>query len=90
MMTVRFPNGQAVQYNNARWISRSSNCTDLYEKQNGMWIAQVPNSCIIENVRACEVYNPLTENDSTKIDFLTKEIRLLKRKILSVKLKSKK
>lgn len=58
MITVRFPTGVAVQYNDANWVNRSSHgYTDLYDKQGGRWIAQVPNECIVEPTRACRVYN---------------------------------
>ena len=58
MLTVRFPNGQAVQYNTAQYVKRSANgYCDLYTKKDGVWIAQVPVGCIIENVRACSVYD---------------------------------
>ena len=85
MMTIRFPNGQAVQYNGANYVHRFSDYSDLYEKKDGKWIAQVPNTCIIEVVTPCRVYNPLQENQQAKIDELTKEIKLLKRKVTGKK-----
>jgi hypothetical protein len=84
MMTVRFDNGFSIQYNNATFAKRNSQYTDLYTKEHGAWIAQVPNSAIVESVSPCRTYNPV-RNDSDKvqasIDALAKEIRSLKRKL---------
>lgn len=57
MMTVRFPTGVAVQFNEANYVIRGDRITDLYDKKDGRWLAQVPNDCLIEVVRACRVYN---------------------------------
>ena len=83
MITVRFPNGCAVQYNTANHAVRARwGYTDLYDRQDGTWIAQVPTAtCIIERVQACRVYNPLDRNRDDKIEDLAKEIRSLKRKV---------
>jgi hypothetical protein len=62
-MTVRFPNGQAIQYNTALFALRSTEYTDLYTKNGGKWISQVPNNCIIESVEPCNIYNPLNETN---------------------------
>lgn len=85
MMTVRFQNGQAIQYNNAGYVVRSAEYSDLYEARGDdgkgkNWIAQVPNSCVIECRFACRVYDALQERP---LDDLTREIRSLKRKIVS-------
>lgn len=62
-MWVRFPNGQCIQYNDATYASRNPNgYTDLYTaKSGGTWVAQVPNTCVIEAVAACRVWNPLNK-----------------------------
>lgn len=78
MMTVRFPNGQAVQYNEARYVARYDSYTDLYDKKDGVWIAQVPNTCLIESQPACRVYDALQQQP---LEQFTKEVRALKRKI---------
>ena len=80
MMTVRFPNGQAIQYNTANYANRHSEYSDLYESDGGKWIAQIPNSCIIESVFACRVYNPL-DRHSQEHDDLAKEIKSIGRKL---------
>lgn len=78
MMWVRFPNGQCIQYNTANYVSRTQyGYGDLYTKKDGQWIAQVPNTCIIESIPACRVSNPLTP---TPVDIL-KELRAIKRKL---------
>jgi len=83
MFTVRFPNGQAVQYNTATFAIRGSSYTDIYkyrgkdDKGEG-WIAHVPNTCIIENVPACRVYDAVKKETN---DNLAKEISSLKRKL---------
>ena len=82
MITVRFPNGQAVQYNNAKYCITKNNCYDLYGGNDHLGrIATAPLDCIIEAEEACAVCNPLTDNISSKLEELTKEIRSLKRKI---------
>jgi hypothetical protein len=73
MMTVRFPNGQAVQYNAAENISG----TFLVDSK-GHWIARVPDDCIVEACPPCRVYDALQEKP---LEELTKEVRALKRKI---------
>ena len=78
MMTVRFPNGQTVQYNAANYVVRSQNYSDLYVKKDGPWIAQVPNTCIVESLPACRVYDALQQQP---LEQLTKEIRALRRKV---------
>jgi hypothetical protein len=80
MMWVRFPNGQCIQYNQAGYVARSQfGYTDIYTKKDGVWIAQVPNTCVIEVQFACRVWNPL---DNRPDDTATaKELRSLKRKL---------
>jgi len=82
MMTVRFPNGQAVQYNTANYlIRRAQGCTSLYEKEGGRWVAQVPNSCIIEAMPACRVYDGMHSDPPQQLDRLEKELRAVKRQL---------
>lgn len=84
MMTVRFPNGQAVRYNDACFILWGENHSTLYSKdpnKGGSLIARVPRECIIEWVAPCRVYNPLTDNINEKLEALAKEIRALRRKV---------
>ena len=83
MMTVRFPNGQAVQYNDATFCNRSREYSDLWTKEGGTWIAQIPNTCIIENKPACRVYNPLDRADID--ERVAKELRAMRREIAALK-----
>jgi len=86
MITVRFPTGFSIQYNDAGYVHRNSEYSDLYtssDKKN--WIAQVPNSAVIELVTPCRTYNPIaTDSDRVQaaVDLLAKEIRALKRKVV--------
>jgi len=57
-MTVRFQTGFSVVYNDANYVSRQSGFSDLYTNKEGRWIAQVPNTAIIETVKACRFENP--------------------------------
>jgi hypothetical protein len=58
MMTVRFPSGVSIQYNDANYITRNQDYADLYTAKDGRWIAQVPTKgCVIEAQRACRVYD---------------------------------
>lgn len=62
MMTVRFPNGQAVTYNDACWLTTDeSGNSRLYTEKDGKWLAtiQVSAGVIIECVRPCGVVNPI-------------------------------
>jgi len=80
-MVVRFPNGQAVQYNNAHYVTRRSEYSDLYQFENNKsWIAQVPNDCIIEVVPACRVFNAV---DALPME-LSKELKATRRRLESV------
>jgi hypothetical protein len=64
MMTVRFASGFSIRYNTASYvIRREAGYTDLYEKKDGRWIAQVPTSgCVIEITPACKVYDAMHDS----------------------------
>ena len=85
MMTVRFPNGQAVQYNDAINFQHYSDKYNYLLDNKGHWLALIPTECIIELVPPCRVYNPLTDNTNDKLEALSKEIRALRRKVERVK-----
>ena len=83
MLTVRFPNGQTVQYNNAHHLRYGADGWHLYAAdpdKNGKWIAsiQVSVGVIVETVTPCRVINPI---DRTPIDRMTKEITNMKKDI---------
>lgn len=65
MLTVRFPDGTAVQYNNALYYRVGKETIALYTadpaKEGAFWVATIPaaTNCIIESSPACRVYNAL-------------------------------
>ena len=61
MFTIRFPNGQAIQYNDAHYAERKEwGYTDIYTAKDGTWLAQIPTAgCVLEVRPPCNVYNPL-------------------------------
>jgi hypothetical protein len=67
MMTVRFPGGLSVTYDRAFFASRAAGYTDLYtmkDEAKREWIAQVPNTALIEREPASRVSiasNPLDQ-----------------------------
>jgi hypothetical protein len=77
MITVRFPNGCAVEYNNATFGQVDSGWMKLLTKEGGNVIARVPPSCVIEYSSPCKVFNPLT----TGPDEVAKQLRTLNRRL---------
>ncbi len=58
MMTVRYPNGQAITYNDAGFLKHGDNCTwILKERENGPCIAfiQASAGAIVEFRNPCSV-----------------------------------
>lgn len=75
-----------MQYNTARFASRHAEYTDLYaDKAETVWVAQVPNTCIIEAVRACRVYDALEADRrdqlGARVDLLARDVRRLTRRL---------
>ena len=61
MFTVRFPNGQAVTYNRANYLSWSNDGDwELYTEDDGDWIASIQKSAgaILETETPCTIDNP--------------------------------
>lgn len=85
MITVRFPNGQVVQYNNGMFFVHCDNYNKIYTKKDGDLLAIIPMNCIIEWVTPCRVYNPMASVPNEKMEELTKEIKALKRKLYRMK-----
>jgi len=84
MMTVRFPNGQALQYNEALWLDYEHNGTWVLRKAKGgdcVAFIQASAGAIVEFRSPCRVSHPQVKDLQPQIDQLTKEIRSLKRKI---------
>lgn len=60
MMTVRFPDGVAVTYNDATYMRYGNHAHELYTKnptEGGKWVASIPvaTACIVETCRPCRV-----------------------------------
>lgn len=59
-ITVRFPNGQAIRYNDLSWVTWNDDGTALLSREkNGAWSVHVPREAIIEFLSPCSVSNPL-------------------------------
>jgi hypothetical protein len=79
MITVRFHNGQAIQYNGGNYVIRTDAYIDIYTAKNGQWIAQVPTSmCVVEIVDPCRVYDGLKREPDAAT---AKELAALRRKL---------
>ncbi len=83
MMTVRFPNGQAVQYNDARFAMCEDGRTKIYtdREQKGL-VAIVPPGCLIEWTQPCRVYNPIQPQIPAMIERELASLRRALRKAL--------
>jgi hypothetical protein len=71
MLTVRFPDGTAVQYNRANRVHYINTqggmlCMRLVYKAGDAehWIADVIGNCIIESESACSITNPIKDSRS--------------------------
>lgn len=78
MMTVRFPNGQALRYNKAMYLTRETYNFCLKESVEGKSIVFVPynSGAIIEWEYPCDISNPIAEPHSI-IDTVIKHIRTM-------------
>jgi hypothetical protein len=63
MLTVRFPDGTAVQYNTAFFVvyGTDPDRATLYTRKGWDWVATVFGDCIVESTEACRVYNPVRQ-----------------------------
>lgn len=75
MITVRFPNGQAIRYNNLTWVHWQADGTALLKKdEKSPWYVHVPRECIIEFISPCSVSNPLLSPQES-IDMVVANVR---------------
>ena len=84
MITVRFPSGFSIQYNDLDNSEIRENGTYLGKKSSpNIYSVWCPTDCIIEHIRPCRTYNASGEPDEVKQEIATlrKEIRSLTRKI---------
>jgi hypothetical protein len=82
MITVRFPSGFSVQYNDAKYSFREAGQTLLYESSAKQKLfAIVPNEALIEHAPCCTTYNAPATDLEAEVRFLRKKIESLTRKI---------
>lgn len=88
MFTVRYPNGQAVQYNTANFLKYENACWQLYTESGGDWIASIQLSAgaMVECVAPCKVNNAmdnelLRTSEERRLSDIEKDIRAIKRMI---------
>jgi hypothetical protein len=64
MMTVRFPSGFSVQYNEANWLSFHGEMMRLSTAKDGRWICDVPvaSGAIVEVATPCRTYDANTRD----------------------------
>lgn len=64
MLIIRYPNGQAVQYNQANYLVYGNDHWVIYDRKGGTWIAsfQISAGITVEAEPACSVSNPLKAN----------------------------
>lgn len=82
MITVRFPTGFSIQYNDANHVNRDfAGVAKLYEEKGGRLIASVQSQdCVLEYTAPCRMYQGVAA-ESDALLALTKEIKSLKRKL---------
>ena len=86
MITVRFPSGFSVQYNEATTVEPlPSGGHDIIRKEPRRWYARVGPDCIIEGYPPCRTYNAMREESESilkqQLELLRKEVRALGRKV---------
>ena len=80
MITVRFPSGFSVQYNDATTVDPLPNGGhDIIRREPRKWFARVPADCIVEGVNPCRTYNASGPNSQ-----LTAEVQVLQRRVASL------
>jgi hypothetical protein len=81
MITVRFPDGFSIQYNDLTWVKWGGNCAHLYKDstEKGGWKVTVPRECVIEFISPCRTYNASRPSED-----LTAEVAMLRKKIASL------
>ena len=95
MLTVRFPNGQAVQYNGANFIYHGNNASyELYTKSKDsggtcVAIIQASAGVIVELVTPCRVYDGMERIGEQQIKNINSSLATIKRKLPVIKRKSK-
>ncbi len=78
MVTVRYPNGQCLTYNEAHDLTRNATEWDLYTKKDGKWVAsiQISAGVIVEVIPPCKIENPIQQlTVDSALELLIKHIR---------------
>ena len=81
MITVRFPSGYSVQYNDLTWVSWVGGVGYLHKKKDTGWSVRVPEGALIEFVSPCRSYDGGTDATSEKLWELTRQVELLKKNV---------
>jgi hypothetical protein len=86
VITVRFPSGFSIQYNDLNHADIRDNGIYLGKKSDtGHYSVWAPKDCIIEHISPCRTYDAASESQTAvlkqQVDLLAKEIRSLKRAI---------
>ena len=86
VITVRFPSGFSVQYNNATTVETLPDGSyDIVSKEPRRWYARVPAGCLVEGINPCRTCNAAREESElalkSQIEQLRKEVRSLGRKV---------
>ena len=92
MITVRYPNGQAISYNDATYLVHGVNEWILYkdkDKKYQIAFIQASAGIIVEFYAPCSVRNPIRSHNTAEFQELAKEVRSLKRFMLKRKDKKK-
>lgn len=82
MITVRFPNGQAVTYNSAALLTYKPGSAWELTSKNGGWVASIQESAgvIVESEPPCKVENPIMAHKTNTVTLTTAQYqRLLRR-----------
>lgn len=87
MITVRFPSGFSVQYNDLD--NADIRADGIYlgkNKSPGTYSVWVPKDCLVEHLSPCRTYNASgpSSNLVAEVTQLTREIASLKRKLAKV------
>ena len=74
MITVRFPSGFSVQYNDAHYVvwANAGAPHRIYTRKDGDLVASAPQGCVIEFMRPCRTYQAITSREA--IEALLREI----------------
>ena len=77
MITLRFPNGQAIRYNDLHSVHWQSDGTALLKRdKDSGWSVHVPRECVIEFCLPYSVSNPLLSSQES-IDMVIANVRAM-------------